>query len=157
MAASDGGFDGAAVVSTSSLAPASSTTEVTTQTEAPTGTETPTTSEAPTTTEAPVTARYDDGTYVGTAEYTEWGDVQVEVTVSGGEIVDVAVLQVPNDRRSQRINDAATPQLEAQAVAIQGADLDVVSGATYTSRTYATSLQAALDQAASEPLSAAAS
>ena len=39
-------------------------------------------------------------------------------------------------------------RLEVEAVALQSADLDIVSGATYTSRTYADSLQAALDQAA---------
>ncbi len=97
---------------------------------------------------AAVTSGYADGTYLGTAEYTKWGDVQVEVTIGGGAIVDIAVVQVPSDGKSQGINNRATPVLEAQAIAIQGAELDIVSGATYTSRTYATSLQSALDQAA---------
>jgi uncharacterized protein with FMN-binding domain len=91
---------------------------------------------------------YADGDYVGTAEYTEWGDVQVQVTISDGAIVDVAALEYPTGRKSSEINDEAIPLLEADAVAVQGADLDIVSGATYTSRTYADSLQAALDQAA---------
>ena len=88
------------------------------------------------------------GTYLGTAEYTEWGDVQVEVTLIGGEIVDVVAVQIPSGRKSTFINDQAEPLLEAQAIEIQAADLDIVSGATYTSITYADSLQAALDQAA---------
>lgn len=108
--------------------------------------------EAPDATDGPTTTvevgRYTDGVWVGTAESTEWGDVQVQVTVSGGDIVDVDALQVPDDRKSSSINDRAVPTLEAQAIAIQGADLDIVSGATYTSRTYASSLQAALDEAA---------
>ncbi len=92
--------------------------------------------------------QYADGSFLGTAEYTEWGDVQVEVTIESGVIVDVVAVQMPDGRRSTRINDGATPILEAEAIAIQSADLDIVSGATYTSITYADSLQAALDDAA---------
>ncbi len=91
---------------------------------------------------------YLDGAYLGTAEYTEWGDVQVQVTVSDGAIVDVEAVRYPTGRRSSEINNQAIPMLEAEAIAVQSADLDIVSGATYTSRTYADSLQAALDQAA---------
>jgi uncharacterized protein with FMN-binding domain len=89
-----------------------------------------------------------DGVYLGTAEYTEWGDVQVQVTISDGAIIDIAAVQYPTGRKSSSINDRAVPMLEAEAVVLQSADLDIVSGATYTSRTYADSLQAALDQAA---------
>jgi uncharacterized protein with FMN-binding domain len=89
-----------------------------------------------------------DGVYLGGAEYTMWGDVQVEVTVSSGKIVDVVAVQIPGGRLSTAINDQAEPLLEAQAIEIQAADLDIVSGATYTSIAYAGSLQAALDQAA---------
>jgi uncharacterized protein with FMN-binding domain len=91
---------------------------------------------------------YANGVFLGTAEGTEWGDVQVQVTISSGGIVDVEAVQYPTGRKSSSINNQAIPMLEAEAVASQSADLDVVSGATYTSRTYADSLQAALDQAA---------
>ena len=117
---------------------------------------TPSTTVAPTTAAetnqpAEVTAAssgYTDGVYLGSAEYTEWGDVQVQVTISDGGIVDVASIQYPTGRKSSDINAQAIPMLEADAVALQSADVDIVSGATYTSRTYADSLQAALDQAA---------
>ena len=89
-----------------------------------------------------------DGTWTGPAEFTRWGNVQVQVTIAGGKIVDVTALQIPSDRKSGSINGRAQPILEAEAIAQQGADLDIVSGATYTSRTYAASLQAALDAAA---------
>ncbi len=91
---------------------------------------------------------YRDGSWLGTAEPTRWGDVQVQVTTDNGQLVDITVIQIPNDRRSTSINNAAAPILKAQAIAVQGADLDIVSGATYTSQNYAASLQAALDQAA---------
>jgi uncharacterized protein with FMN-binding domain len=74
--------------------------------------------------------------------------MQVQVTVSGGRVTAVAVLQEPSDGRSQRINTQATPILESQAVAAQSAKLDGVSGATYTTVSYEASLQSALDAAA---------
>jgi uncharacterized protein with FMN-binding domain len=91
---------------------------------------------------------YANGVFLGTAEDTEWGDVQVQVTISDGGIVDVEAVQYPTGRKSSSINAQAVPMLEAEAVALQSADVDIVSGATYTSRSYADSLQAALDQAA---------
>lgn len=109
-----------------------------------------TTTRATTTAPASADGVYADGTWTGTAQYTKWGNVQVRVTVQGGAIVDVATLQMPTDNKSSAINSRAVPRLEAQAVALQSADLDIVSGATYTSRTYATSLQSALDASASE-------
>jgi uncharacterized protein with FMN-binding domain len=50
------------------------------------------------------------------------------------------------DQRSQRINSAAEPVLREEAIATDSADVSVVSGATYTSRAYAHSLQSALDR-----------
>jgi uncharacterized protein with FMN-binding domain len=73
----------------------------------------------------------------------------VRLHAAGTRIVDVTILQVPNDRgRSTEINDYATPLLQREVLQAQCADVDVVSGATYTSYAYAQSLQAALDAAA---------
>jgi uncharacterized protein with FMN-binding domain len=92
---------------------------------------------------------YADGVYTGPAEYTRWGDVQVQVTIRNGKITSVEEVQAPSDGRSVRINSRAQPILESEAVAAQNANIDAVSGATYTSETYTASLQAALDQASS--------
>ena len=62
-----------------------------------------------------------DGVFAGTAEYTEWGDVQVQVTIVDGLIVDVEAIEIPEGRRSTRINDRAAPILEADAIASQTA------------------------------------
>ena len=78
----------------------------------------------------------------------------MQVTISAGGIVDVAALEYPSSRKSSAINGQAIPMLEADAIATQSADLDIVSGATYPSRTYADSLQAALDQAAATAIQA---
>jgi len=104
-----------------------------------------------------VTSGFADGVFVGAAEYTEWGNVQVEVRLVDGRIVDIEAIAIPSGRRSTQINDRAEPILEADAIALQASDLDIVSGATYTSITYADSLQAALDAAAlaAEPVGVA--
>lgn len=87
-------------------------------------------------------------TYAGDAVSTRYGDVQVEITVADGKVTAARVLQVPwNDHRDQEINAAAVPILNEEAVAAQDADIDMVSGATYTSEGYVGSLQSALDRA----------
>jgi uncharacterized protein with FMN-binding domain len=52
-----------------------------------------------------------------------------------------------NSPRDQQINAYAVPELNQEAVTAGRATIDVVSGATYTSNGYITSLQSALDQA----------
>jgi uncharacterized protein with FMN-binding domain len=77
-----------------------------------------------------------------------YGNVQVRITVDGGQLVDVKALQLPQDReRSAQISSFAGPALRAEALKAQSAKIHVVSGATYTSGSYAQSLQAALDRA----------
>ncbi|MGD9705509.1 MAG: FMN-binding protein [Acidimicrobiia bacterium] len=89
-----------------------------------------------------------DGTFVGETATNRWGPVQVQVTVSNGEITDVTTLQSPDsERKSVQINDYATPILRQETLTAQSADIDTVSGATYTSIGYAQSLQSALDTA----------
>lgn len=88
------------------------------------------------------------GPVTGPVVTTPYGDVQVQVTISGGKIVDVQALQLPSDRRrSQMISQYAGPVLRQEALQAQSASIDLISGATYTSEGYAQSLQAALDQA----------
>jgi len=84
----------------------------------------------------------------GTAERNRYGDVQVRVTLQGSKIVDVQALVLPNDReRSAEISDYAGPKLRQAALRAQSANIDLISGATYTSEGYQQSLQSALDKA----------
>ena len=79
---------------------------------------------------------------------TQWGPVQVQVTVKDGRLSDVSVLQYPNGNpRDQQINAYALPVLVQESLDAQSADIDMVSGATVTSDGYLRSLQGALDQA----------
>ena len=88
-------------------------------------------------------------TATGSAFEFRWGIVQVVVTVEGDQIVDVQAVQLPDgDRRSASISQQVEPMLRESALAADSADIDVISGATYTSLAYAYSLQSALDQLA---------
>ena len=85
-----------------------------------------------------------DGPAVG----TRFGSVQVALTLDGTTIVDVAALQLPSgDRRTNQISSYVEPILRTEALQAQSANIDGISGATYTSNAYARSLQAALDTA----------
>src|SRR6478735_52801 len=87
-------------------------------------------------------------TYAGDVVMTRYGNVQVQITVTSGKITAAEVLQVPwNDRHDQMINSAAVPVYNQEAVSAQSAQIDVVSGATYTWDGYTQSLQSAIDQA----------
>jgi uncharacterized protein with FMN-binding domain len=88
------------------------------------------------------------GQATGQVSETPFGPVQVRISYANGKITDVVAVQVPSDRfRSQAIAAYAVPILRSEALQAQSAQIDTVSGATYTSQGYAMSLQSALDQA----------
>ena len=69
-------------------------------------------------------------------------------TLSNGKLVAVGVVRVPSgNSRDRQINAYAVPVLTQEALAASSADIDNVSGATYTSDGYKASLQSALDAA----------
>ncbi len=85
---------------------------------------------------------------VGQTADTPYGPVQVKVTLLGHRITDVTALQLPDgNQRDQDIASFAVPELRKEALSAQSAHIDSVSGATYTSQGYITSLQSALDKA----------
>ncbi|MER6290050.1 FMN-binding protein [Streptomyces sviceus] len=89
-------------------------------------------------------------TVTGDTIQTRWGPVQVRVTIKNGRLTDVTAVSYPTDNpRDQEINSYALPRLRSEALQAQSADIDTVSGATYTSDGYRQSLQSALDSASS--------
>lgn len=87
------------------------------------------------------------GTATGDAVDTQYGAAQVRVTVEDGKITKVEALQLQgNDPRSVQISSSAEPVLQQEALTDQTADVDAVSGATFTSASYTQSLQSALDK-----------
>ncbi|CAL9390253.1 hypothetical protein SUDANB96_01251 [Streptomyces sp. enrichment culture] len=86
-------------------------------------------------------------TVTGDAVGTQYGPVQVRLTVRDGRIVRAEAVRAPSGGRSSEISRDAVPRLDRAAVAAQSARIDAVSGATYTSEGYRRSLQSALDRA----------
>jgi uncharacterized protein with FMN-binding domain len=87
-------------------------------------------------------------TVTGDAVDTRFGPVQVQITVTNGTLTAVNAIEYPqNDPRDAQINSYAIPQLNREALAAKSAKIDMVSGATYTSDGYISSLQSALDKA----------
>lgn len=137
--------------SATTATPGTTATPVTTGSTAGTGATgaTPGTTATTATTQAPAgTGAIIDGTYVGGGSRNRWGTVQVQAVYSGGQLVDVQILQYPNgDRKSLAISQRVLPTLIDRAISVQSAAVDNISGATYTSRSYIQSLQSAIDAA----------
>ncbi|MFD9328049.1 FMN-binding protein [Streptomyces sp. NPDC060065] len=87
-------------------------------------------------------------TVTGSVADTQYGPVQVRLTLSGDKITKAEAVQAPSGGQSTTVTENAVPKLNQAAVAAGTADIDAVSGATYTSAGYKKSLQSALDQAA---------
>jgi len=91
---------------------------------------------------------YKDGTFTGKDYQNPYGDVQISIIINSGKITSVNLISMPStERRSQYLTSMAGPILKSQTIAAQNAQIDGVSGATYTSQSYQQSLQSALDQA----------
>jgi uncharacterized protein with FMN-binding domain len=87
-------------------------------------------------------------TATGAVAANQYGNVQLKVTVKAGRITKVEAVQLPaGDPKSAEINAYAEPLLTQSALSKQSAGVDAVSGATYTTDSYRTALQSALDKA----------
>lgn len=96
------------------------------------------------------TSGYRNGQFTGNIANAYWGFVQVRATIQNGKISRVQFLNYPHDRgTSVRINNYAVPMLQSEAIQVQSAQVDLISGATLTSEAFVESLQTALNQARS--------
>jgi uncharacterized protein with FMN-binding domain len=97
---------------------------------------------------SPVPGATLSGSYVGSVVSTPYGPVQVQVTLENGRITAVQAVQMPaSDPRSSQISQYAIPQLTQEVLQAQSAQVDAVSGATYTCHAFMQSMQSALSQA----------
>jgi uncharacterized protein with FMN-binding domain len=102
----------------------------------------------PAATATPTAPGLKDGSFTGHVFPNFYGDVQVQVIVSGGRITDVKALQYPTDRpQSAYISSVAIPYLHDEVLKAQSGQIDIISGATFTSQSYAQSVQSALARA----------
>lgn len=93
---------------------------------------------------------YSDGVYTGPAADAYYGIIQIQALVQGGRLTALKVLKYPNDRRTSiNINRQALPMLRDEAISAQSADVDIISGATLTSKAFIQSLGGALRKASS--------
>jgi uncharacterized protein with FMN-binding domain len=83
------------------------------------------------------------GNFTGPSENTQYGPVQVQITVANGKISAANDVQQPEDS----IGANAVSQLNSEVLTAQSANIQAVSGATYTSNGYIASLQQAVDRA----------
>ena len=86
------------------------------------------------------------GSFTGSVANTRYGPVQVKITVENGKITDAQAVQAPsgsNDRYTQK----AVPVLRQQTIAIQSANVQGVSGASFTSYGWYESLASAIAKA----------
>ncbi|MGA2124349.1 MAG: FMN-binding protein [Acidimicrobiales bacterium] len=85
-------------------------------------------------------------TVIGTAVNYSYGTLAVSVTGSASHISNVSIASISDggDSRSQSIDEYAIPLLESQALSAQSANIQGVSGASYTSAGFEQSLQSAL-------------
>ena len=87
-----------------------------------------------------------NGTFSGPSVNVNYGNVQVQITVKDGKIIDATALQAPSGR-NDRWTNMALPILKKQTLAAQSANIQGASGASYTSYGWYTSLQGALAKA----------
>jgi hypothetical protein len=85
-------------------------------------------------------------TAVGPAVYYDYGTLSVRITVSGHRITKVAIASLDDgsNPRSQFIDQQSIPMLEQEVMQAQSANIQGVSGASYTSAGFDQSLQGAL-------------
>jgi uncharacterized protein with FMN-binding domain len=87
-----------------------------------------------------------NGTFTGPTVNVNYGNVQVQIVVKDGKIIDATALQAPSGR-NDRWTNMALPILKKQTLAAQSAAIQGASGASYTSYGWYTSLQGALAKA----------
>ncbi len=93
-------------------------------------------------------SHYKDGTFTGSVADAYYGQVQVAVTINGGKVTNVKFLQYPNTHStSVYINQQAMPYLKQEAIQSQNSNVQIISGATFTSQAFIQSLSNALSKA----------
>ena len=94
-------------------------------------------------TTAPATTAAINGTFTGPSVNVNYGNVQVKITVVNGRITDAVAVKAPTGK-NDRYTNMAVPTLKAQTLKAQSANIQGVSGASYTSYGWFTSLQGAI-------------
>ena len=96
----------------------------------------------------PAGVHLEDGDYLSDTEQYEWGDLQVKISVHGGQITGVQIVRYPDHRaESLQISQMASPLLDSEVIKTQQAKVDVVSSATDTSYVFRAAIASAIVKA----------
>lgn len=132
--------------STASTKPAATKKAAATPTKATATQSATATPSAAATTAAPAATGIKDGTFTGPSVNVNYGNVQVKITVVNGRITDAVAVKAPSGK-NDRYTNMSVPVLKQQTLKAQSANIQGVSGASYTSYGWFTSLQGALADA----------
>ena len=89
-----------------------------------------------------------DGNYLSDTQQFEWGDLQVKISVLGGQITGAQIVQYPDHRaESLQISQMASPILDSEVIQTQQSKVDIVSSATDTSSVYRDAVASAIMKA----------
>ena len=95
-----------------------------------------------------IVGMYTDGTYTGNSADAYYGNIKVQAVIKNGKLADVIFLDHPQDRmHSIQVNNYAMPILKQEAIGAQNANVNTVSGASFSSGAFRESLGNALSQA----------
>ena len=90
---------------------------------------------------------YVDGVYAGPAADAYYEMIQVKILIKNGSLADVYFVPTPMSGTSRQINNYVMPILRSEALTIQNANVNMISGATETSNAFRSSLSGALRKA----------
>ncbi len=95
-----------------------------------------------------IVTKYKDGEYIGVSADAYYGYVKAKIIVSNGKISDIKLLKFPNEvSNSIYISMQALPLLESEVIQVQDGNVDIISGATYTSMAFKESIKSAISKA----------
>jgi uncharacterized protein with FMN-binding domain len=95
---------------------------------------------------APIAVDTAAQSFTGVEVGTRYGPVQVKIMVKNGKIVDAQTVQAPTGS-SDRYTQMSVPVLRERTIAAQSANIQAVSGASFTSYGWYTSLASAIAKA----------
>ena len=95
---------------------------------------------------APVAVDTAAQSFTGVEVSTRYGPVQVKIMVKDGKIVDAQTVQAPTGS-SDRYTQMSVPVLRERTIDAQSANVQAVSGASFTSYGWSQSLASAIAQA----------
>ncbi|WP_291380102.1 hypothetical protein [Demequina sp.] len=97
---------------------------------------------------APADVTYEDGVYVGPRIENIKGGYQAQVTIENGVITAVDPVEAgTSDPESLKVNAFAVPTIVERVLEAQSADVEFVSGSSFTSPAFIESIAGALDDA----------